>query len=167
MNPIKSHTRIVAMDYGQFYLQDDYVDDAFLDSGHEPTDRSQLIDQAHNNQGIASDGHEIVIISPAQYNFEMKLCVELWNQKPTGDLDAWQEAFQSHITLSKNVLIYSDVLYDDECRFDVPSGQYHLIITGRGFVDDPYRCDSQDSWRIQLWQGQAPFQHKRLKRVEY
>lgn len=162
MKPVKIFTRTTSMDYGQFYLLDDYLNDDFLDRGGEPTERENLIPLAHENNGIASDNQEIVIISPVACNFNMKIQVELWEEKPPSDISDWQEVFQSYIKLTSNVLIYSDVLYDHECRFDVPSGRYSLLISGRGF-DVLDEKKSQDEWRIQIWQSTEVATHKKLK----
>ena len=149
------------MDFNQLYFLSGY-----LKEGIEPTARDNLVEKAHDADGIATDGNEIVILSPHQHNFNMQLTVELWENKPEDDLELWQEAFAANIVIVEDTFIYSSVTYDEEREFEIPSGYYNLLIAGRDFVGCGWAestCPG-DKWRVQLWSTQEPAKCRRLKK---
>jgi hypothetical protein len=150
----------VALDYGQFYLIGHRVQD---DSGEALI---QLLETAINGAGIASsEGNEVVVVlSPHQNNFAMRLCVELWATQPPDDLDDWQEAFltglvvgEAGVTFESPTLAFHSI--------PVPPGRYAALIARRGFVNRGWPGSTRpgDVWRVQLWPSSGPIPPRRLR----
>jgi hypothetical protein len=151
----------VALDYGQFYLIGQPVQD--------PSDTDlmlQLLDTAIEGSGIAcSEGNEIVVVlSPHQNNFAMRLRVERWTVQPPDDLDDWQEAFLTGLVVGNNGLAYESPTMEG-ATIPVPPGRYAARISGRGFVNRgwPGSTTPGDAWRVQLWPAARPMPPRRLR----
>jgi hypothetical protein len=150
----------VALDYGQFYLV----------SLPGQRDLSEVILQVAENaihgQGIASTaGNEVVVVtSPHQNNFAMRLRVEVWSTEPPTDLDDWQEAFLTGLVVGEGGLFYESPTLPGE-TIPVPPGRYAARITGRGFVRRgwPGSTTPGDAWRLQLWPATRPIPARRLR----
>jgi len=147
----------VAMDYGQFYLysRDDIYGDDF--------DTIEVVTQA-SSEGIAERDGFIVVSSPHQNNFDMRLRVEVWPERPPFDLDDWQEAFAASLQVGPTGLTYdSPTLTPQPVR--APTGHYRLLIVGRGFVARgwPGSTTPGDEWRLQMWPDETTTPARRLR----
>jgi hypothetical protein len=151
----------VALDYGQFYLVGRRVQPP---SGEDPM--LQLLDTAIKGVGIASsEGNEVVVVlSPHQNNFAMRLRVELWAAQPPDDLDDWQEAFLTGLVVGGEGLSYESPTLPGE-TIPVSPGRYAAWIAGRGFVNRgwPGSTTPGDVWRVQLWPASGPIPARRLR----
>jgi hypothetical protein len=150
----------VALDYGQFYLVGQRAQD---ETGEGLV---QLVEAAIKGGGIASSkGNEVVVVlSPHQNNFAMRLRVERWATQPPDDLEDWQEAFLAGLVVGEEGLIYESPTLAHE-RIRVPAGSYAARITGRGFVNRgwPGSTTPGDAWRLQLWPASGPIPARRLR----
>jgi hypothetical protein len=149
----------VAVDYGQFYLIGQHVP-------HESGEALvQLLETAIKGVGIASsEGNEVVVVlSPHQNNFAMRLRIELWATQPPDDLDDWQEAFVTGLVVGEGGLAYESPTLAYE-TIPVPPGRYAAWITGRGFVNRgwPGSTTPGDAWRVRLWPASGPIPARRL-----
>ena len=151
----------VALDYGQFYLIGRRVQHP---TGADPM--LQLLDTAISGVGIASsEGNEVVVVlSPHQNNFAMRLRVERWAAQPPDDLDDWQEAFLTGLVVGGEGLAYESPT-DAYETIPVPPGRYAACIAGRGFVNRgwPGSTTPGDVWRVQLWPASGPVPARRLR----
>jgi hypothetical protein len=146
----------VVLDYSFFWLQ----------TGSELMPDMAMIDEMRNGDGIAQRDGFVVVASPHQNNFAMKLLVEVWDSKPPSDLDAWQEAFEVHLDVdATNRLFYGSPPEGNEQELHVPPGAYLAIITGRGFVARgwPGSTTPGDSWRLRVWPSSGPPRPIRLR----
>jgi hypothetical protein len=150
-----SEDLVVALDYGQFYLHTDEED---------PELAVDLLDVAQASDGIAQRAGLVVVVSPHQNNFAMPLRIEVWTAEPDGDLDEWEEAFETHIDVGDEGLTYESPTLD-LTPIAVPPGSYHALITGRGFVAHgwPGSTEPGDSWRIRVWPSPGPSRARRLR----
>jgi hypothetical protein len=146
---------VVALDYGQFYLRT---------TEEDPELAVDLLDEAHDADGIAQQGGLVVVESPHQNNFEMPLRVEVWTAPPDGDIEEWEEAYEVHLDVGDDGLTYESPTLGIT-PLPVPPGSYHVIITGRGFVGYgwPGSTTPGDSWRIRLWPSDGPSRPTRLR----
>jgi hypothetical protein len=155
------HELTVALDYGQFYLVGRR---AQYPSAEDPL--LQLLDTAIKGTGIASsEGNEVVVVlSPHQNNFDLRLRVELWATQPPGDLDHWQEAFLTGLDVGEEGLTYESPTLPSE-TIPVPPGRYAARIAGRGFVNRgwPGSTKPGDVWRVELWPASGRMQPRRLR----
>jgi hypothetical protein len=160
VHPLQVFDLTVALDYGQFSLTGTY---RALGDAADPV---RLVEQAINGDGIAgTDGNEgVVVLSPHQNNFAMRLRVEVWPAEPPSDLDSWQEAFLTGLVVGPQGLVYSSPTLE-EVSIPVPPGGYGVRITGRGFVNRgwPGSTTPGDEWRIQLWPASGPVRRRRLR----
>jgi hypothetical protein len=151
----------VALDYGQCYLLGQRSQHP---TGDDPT--LQLLDTAINGPGIASsEGNEVVVVlSPHQNNFAMRLRVELWATQPPDDLDDWQEVFLTGLVVGEEGLAYETPTLEG-ATIAVPPGRYAAQIAGRGFLNRgwPGSTTPGDGWRIQLWPASGPIPARRLR----
>jgi hypothetical protein len=151
----------VALDYGQFYLVGRRV--------QHPSDADltlQLLDTAIDGPGIASSGSNevVVVLSPHQNNFAMRLRVERWAAQPPDDLEDWQEAFLTGRLVGQEGLAYESPTMEG-ATIPVPPGRYAARIAGRGFVNRgwPGSTTPGDAWRVQLWPASGPIPARRLR----
>lgn len=149
---VAAHDLVVAMDYGQFRLRGE------LASFH--SDRA-LLDEAQNDgAGVAADGRTVLFLSPHQSNFDMVLRVEVWDRKPSDDLDDWQEVFATLMEVDADGRLWFESPTLTVVGCDVPPGRYRVLVAGRGFVarGRPGPTGPSDSWRVQLWpaEGDSP-----------
>lgn len=151
-----SEDLVVALDYGQFYLHT---------SEEDPELAVDLLGEAQGAAGIAQQGGLVVIESPHQNNFEMPLRVEVWTAQPGDNLDDWEDAFEVHLVVGHDGLMYESPTLD-MTPLPVPLGSYYAIITGRGFVGHgwPGSTTPGDSWRIRVWPSDGPSNPARLRR---
>ncbi|MFH5210146.1 hypothetical protein ACHIPZ_18355 [Antrihabitans sp. NCIMB 15449] len=135
----------IFMDYGQFYLFGSHTGD--------PT----LIDRAIDDHLYATDGKNIVVISPHQNNFDMEIDVSLWKAAPAPDRDDWQIVVDEYIEIDHNselrVLTVDGV---NTAHFGVAAGHYRVDISGRDFTAEgwPGSTTPGDRWRVRLWPAQ-------------
>src|SRR4051794_24983916 len=101
----------VALDYGSFYLHAAEID---------PDVVTDLVGEALD-EGIAQAGTSTVVISPHQNNFAMPLLVEVWDGPPSDDVDEWEEAFEAHVDVGPEGLVYESPTLD-LIDLPVPSG---------------------------------------------
>jgi hypothetical protein len=145
---LRSTTRVVALDYGSFTLRGADLDDA---QGGSP-----LLETILGSPGevAATDGRVLMVMSPHQNSFEMQLTVEVWDGEPPADSDAWQQVVRSSIQVEGDRLIYESPTIEG-AWFDVPTGTYAVLVSGRGFVGRgwPGSTTPGDVWRVQLWPG--------------
>jgi len=151
----------VALDYGQFYLVGQPVQQV------SPEDLIlRLLDTAINGIGIASsEGNEVVVVlTPHQNNFAMGLRVELWPSQPADDLDDWQEAFGTGLVVGEGGLAYESPTLAS-ATIPVRPGRYAAWIAGRGFLNRgwPGSTTPGDAWRVQLWPASGPIPARRLR----
>jgi hypothetical protein len=150
----------VALGYGQFSLTGQVSQDEGADA------LLQLLETAIEGEGIASSaGNEfVVVLSPHQNNFAMRLRVERWPARPPDDPDDWQEAFLTGLVVGEDGLTYESPTMEPE-TIPVPPGRYAARITGRGFVNRgwPGSTTPGDAWRVQLWPASGPIPARRLR----
>jgi len=155
---IDAHDFVTIMDYGQFNLWTDAWDPQDLDT-------LALVMKAQQGENIAQERHCLLIICPHQANFEMPLRFERWSAAPDEDLSQWQEAYEAHLSVGDFDVYYNTPTFDDEgVSLPVPPGEYHALITGRGFVAHgwPGSTTPGDEWRIRLWPSAGPIAPRRL-----
>lgn len=133
----------VALDYGQFSL---------CGNPERSGDYMAHLEDALSGAGIAGDEYAVVVCSPHQNNFEMPLRVEVWDHRPPDDEAEWEEVFQCGLTVDDGGLRYQSPTLE-ETVFDLPEGNYSVLICGRGFVNHgwPGSTTPGDVWRIQMW----------------
>lgn len=151
---LSSTELVVAQDYGQFYLHTALEDDLELNL--------KLLEEA--DDGIAQWGGFVLVLSPHQNNFEMRLTIEIWSSPADDDLNAWEEAFEVHLDVGEFGLAYESPTLS-VVQLPVPPGSYHALLTGRGFVANgwPGSTKPGDSWRLRLWPSPGPARPARLK----
>ncbi len=152
---IDAHDVVVAMDYGQFDLWTDYWSDDL--------NTEALLQQAIKGDHIAQERHCLVITCPHQNNFEMALRLERWSGPAENDLQDWQEAYEAHLSVNEYGLYYQSPTLEGT-PLPVPSGEYHALITGRGFITRgwPGSTAPGDEWRIRLWPSTGPASARQL-----
>ncbi len=148
--------RTVSLDYGQFYLR--------TTAAGRLAELMPALERAMAGEGIAQDPGALVVLSPHQNNFALALTIELLLDEPAADLDEWQEAFQAQIEVDEDGMYYESPTLSGE-QFEVPAGQYRLLITGRGFVAHgwPGSTEPGDVWRFRLWPCEQSCRAARLK----
>jgi hypothetical protein len=136
-----------------------------LGASDKPIDYYELVVQAIDSDGIAQVPGLLLVLCPRQYNFEMSLRVEVWDSPPADDAAEWPEAFEAHLDVTEDGLIYDSPPGGvNQVPLRVPPGGYHALITGRGFVthSSPGSTTPGDSWRIRLWPSTGPRAPRRL-----
>lgn len=153
LQPRSAVDLVVALDYGQFYLETD----------DPPEDLPQLVDSAFD-QGVAAADGTVVILSPHQNNFAMPLRVEIFDAAPPEDLDDWQEAVEVHVDVTARGLYYGSPTVEF-VQLPVPPGSYRVLVTGRGFVAIgwPGSTEPGDEWRLRFWPDPGPDEPRRIK----
>jgi hypothetical protein len=152
----------VALDYGQFYLYG--TPGPYGDAHTGDVDMVDLVQQAIERDGIAQRHGVVVVLSPHQNNFAMRLRVEVWSAEPPDDLDAWQEGFEASLMVGDGRLFYESPTLGGR-TITVPPDAYAARITGRGFVARgwPGSTKPGDEWRVQLWPSAAKEPPRRLR----
>ena len=139
----------MGLDYGSFTLRGADFDDA--------EDTTPLLDRilGSPDEVAAADGRVLLVASPHQNNFALELTVELWDEEPPSDIEAWQQVVRSSIQVDDRLLYESPTM--EGAWFHVPSGSYSVLVSGRGFVARgwPGSTTSGDVWRVQLWPGEV------------
>ncbi|MGK9273154.1 hypothetical protein KXR83_19360 [Williamsia muralis] len=136
-------TLSVSMDYGYFVL---------CDGGDPPANDIELLRRAQAHPPSASDGRSVLISSPHQNNFDMIIEVQVWDERPPEDRDAWQQVSENLLRIAGAELMYvSPTMGEASCV--VPPGRYLAEVSGRGFVNYGWPGSTQpgDQWRVRLW----------------
>ena len=102
----------VALIYGQFSLR----------TGQYSEDVLAALDAALSGDGIGQIQDVLVILSPHQMNFALRLGVEMLAEAPPDDLDQWQEAFEASVLLTNYGMYYESPTLKAE-RIELPPGQ--------------------------------------------
>ncbi|GAB2176085.1 hypothetical protein [Dongia sp. agr-C8] len=131
-------------DYFQFYIQDEAVTGDLSDSWNDEA-TARLLAIAPGTIGIGT-----------VRNMDVVVVVEIHDQKPLEDLDAWDHVVEASIDLQSGRLVIAGCTdyFPDATRIDVPSGCYLSRVSYgglNGLSDDGLRGD--DHYRIQLWPG--------------
>jgi hypothetical protein len=148
-----AHDFQVAMDYGQFVI---------MAGGDDIERQAEALTLAFDADGIAQLGTLVVVLTPNQWNFELPLRLEVWDEEPASDLDEWQHALEVHIDVVDGLWWESPTTEGQD--LPVPPGAYHVLITGRGFTafDQPEPDTATDHWRLRLWPSPGPAGPRRL-----
>ncbi|MDX6228145.1 MAG: hypothetical protein QOI76_1535 [Frankiales bacterium] len=143
----------VEMDYGQFALMSDWEDVERL---------PEAIDAAFEADGVAQLGGLLVLVTPNQWNFELPLRVEVWDEAPVDDLEEWQHAYEAHVEVADELWWDSPTTVAQDLQ--VPPGAYRVLITGRGFTafGDTEPEPATDHWRLRLSPSNGPTAPRRL-----
>ena len=162
MRPVQVVDLTVALDYGQFDLSS-----PTQAPGHDGgEDLLTLVDEAVLGRGIAgAEGEDfVVVISPHQNNFDMRLRIEVWATEPPVDLDEWQEAFVAGLVIGSAGLVYASPTMEER-TVPVAPGRYAVRIMGRGFVNRgwPGSTTPGDEWRLQLWPAPSSIRPRRRR----
>jgi hypothetical protein len=138
-----AHDAVVWLDYGQFSLCG-----SFGGSG----DYMGYLEHAIAGAGIAGDAYAVVVLSPHQNNFEMPFRVEVWDGEPPEDEADWEEIFLCGLVVDDGGLRYQSPITNTTV-FDVPPGNYAVLICGRGFVNHGWPGSTRpgDAWRVRIW----------------
>jgi hypothetical protein len=137
-----AHDAVVRLDYGQFSLCGSLGRSGGY-MGH--------LEDALAGAGIAGDASAVVVCSPHQNNFEMSFRIEVWDREPPKDEADW-EIFLCGLVVDDGGLNYQSPTMN-ETVFDVPVGNYAVLICGRGFVNHGWPGSTRpgDVWRVQMW----------------
>jgi hypothetical protein len=161
LRPVQVVDLTVALDDGQFYLSS-----PTQAPGHDGEDLLTLVDEAVLGRGVAgAEGEDlVVVISPHQNNFDMRLRIEVWATEPPADLDEWQEAFVAGLVIGSAGLVYASPTMEER-TVPVAPGRYAVRIMGRGFVHRgwPGSTTPGDEWRLQLWPAPSSIRPRRLR----
>jgi hypothetical protein len=140
-NPLRAHDAVVRLDYGQFSL---------CGTPGRFGDYMGYLEDALRGERIAGDAYGVVVCSPQQNNFEMRLRVEVWVRQPPEDQPAWEEIFQCGLVVDNGGLRYQSPTMD-QTVFDVPVGDNLAELQGLAFgrreVDRRYASYRRSPWR--------------------
>lgn len=147
MENLASRTDIsLMMDYGQIY---------FLGGGGTfEGEWHEFVDQAIADGLVTSDGHNLVVLSPHQNNFDLQMTVELWTSPPAADDDDWQIVVHETIKISDDQTLTIDSAPGGHAqRVAIPTGSYRIDIAASGFktAGSPGSTTPGDRWRVRLW----------------
>lgn len=145
-SPVAESTVVLAMDYGQFCLDGGlgYIDNEMT-----------LLDQAQAAQPSAGDGDGtmVVVLCPHQNNFEMSVDVQVVDRRPAADRSQWQQVSEGRLEIDAPGMLSLSSSTTEPVTVAVPSGQYVVEVSGRGFVNYgwPGSTTPGDVWRLRLW----------------
>lgn len=144
MSILSTYSLRVALDYGQFLIRGAQPSDFFDDV---------LVDRAFDSPPSYSDRQTMLVLSPHQNNFDMAVDVEVWDQRPQEDRDAWQQVSEDKLTVDSEGLLRIDSPTCEQVTCTVPQGNYTVEASGRGFVTRgwPGSTKPGDTWRVRLW----------------
>lgn len=133
---------IHAMDYGQFTI-----------SGGHDADELRLLAAVARHPPSAGDGRTILVSSPHQNNFAMRVTVERWSDRPPRDDEAWDQVSEEMLAVEDAGIVRLASPTLDDTLFSVPPGDYRVEISARGFVNYgwPGSTEPGDEWRLRLW----------------
>ncbi|WP_147139330.1 hypothetical protein [Nocardia ninae] len=144
--PVSAETRTVMMDYGQFYLT------GTADTSEE---LPEVVDRAsdHGLYAITAGGN-IVVLSPHQYNFAMRVDLELFDRPQHPDRTDWQVVLDETTTIDDRAQLWiTSATSTSDVPIAIAPGTYHIEISGRGlrFVGQPDSTMPGDVWRVRMW----------------
>lgn len=137
-----------ALDYGQFLLGGDlFVSDA-----------PALLAEAQEHPPSASDGRSIMVMSPHQNNFEMRVVVETWTRQPPRDDESWEQVSVERLSIGAEQVLLIESPTLEPADVSLPAGEYWVEISGRGFVNYgwPGSTAPGDDWRLRIWPASEP-----------
>lgn len=113
------------MDYGQFYV---------IGSADNSEDLPDVVDRAIDNGLYAiTAGGNIVVLNPHQYNFEMRVDVELFDRPKHSDRADWQVVIDESTTIDdRGELLISSATSTSDIPISIAPGSYHIEISRRG-----------------------------------
>ncbi|WP_146251348.1 hypothetical protein [Nocardia tenerifensis] len=93
-------------------------------------------------------------MNPHQYNFEMRVDVELCDRPKHSERAGWQVVIDETTTRDdRGELLISSATSTSDIPISIAPGSYHIEIRGRGlqFADQPDSTSPGDVWRMQVW----------------
>lgn len=137
-----SGTVVHALDYGQFTI-----------SGGSAMDDIGLLAEAFRQPPSVSDGRSVLVLSPHQNNFAMNVSIELWSDRPPHDEPAWDQVSVERMSVGATGAVRLGSPTLDDTNWPIPSGDYWIEVSGRGFVNYgwPGSTEPGDVWRLRLW----------------
>lgn len=144
MQEIATHSLRLAVDYAHFVIRGSVPRDIFDDV---------LLARATSVPPSHSDTVSMLVLSPHQNNFDTAVEVEVWDQRPIDDHDAWQQVSEGHLTVDGDGVLCVESPTVDLATCPIEPGQYTIEVSGRGFVTYGWPGSSQpgDVWRLRLW----------------
>ncbi|MEV0948619.1 hypothetical protein [Rhodococcus sp. NPDC049939] len=142
--PVSETHVTLAMDYGQFCLDGGLGD---------PEDELELLHGAQSAQPSAGNGAMLLVLCPHQNNFQMPVTVQVWQSRPPGDRDQWQQVSEGNLEIDGHGVLFFSSPTMEPVEVTVPAGRYTVEVSGRGFVNYgwPGSTTPGDVWRIRLW----------------
>ena len=157
----------VESDFGQFYLFDD---GAAVDAGsqgfHDSPELQSLDDAVESGRFVGRSGASYLnVLTPGQWNFRLPLRVEVHDDEPPADLDAWQHVVDVDFDLPTGRMVVAASGGGARHVTTLPAGTYRARVAGRGFTElGAAGAEGDDVWRLQLWPRTADGEPHLLRR---
>jgi hypothetical protein len=145
----------VVADYGQIYIFDPDRPPSAAPSTHDDNEALRALDDAYESRrfvGYDPDGF-VDVVTPSQYNPRVPVRVEVGQEPPPLDLEAWDHVVEVPLPVLSGRLMFMASGSGVSKETTVPAGTYRARISGRGFLEDFEEIEGQvrESFRLQLW----------------
>jgi hypothetical protein len=143
----------VQADYGQIYIYDAETEmEDSLDDG--PLLRA-LDDGTNSRRFVGYDSGLIDVQTPSQYNWEAPMRIEVSDEPPPLDADAWDHVVEVPLPMPSGTLVFQASGGGTPIETRIPPGTYRARFSGRGYdrgyIAGPGEIEGHESYRLQLW----------------
>jgi hypothetical protein len=142
---------IVEADYGQIYVYDpetqaDMPDDLYEDQLERASD-----DADTSRRFVGYDRGLVDILTPSQFNWKMPMRIEVWEDAPPLDLDAWDHVAEVPLPVPSGTLCFQASGGGEPIEAQIPAGNYRVRVSGQGFIAGVGEIEGAEKYRLQLW----------------
>jgi hypothetical protein len=141
----------VESDYGQIYIYDPQTQaDADWSEDDNPFERA--MDDAHDSRRfVGFDAGLVDVSTPSQYNWKAPMRIEVSDEAPPLDADAWDHIVEVPLPVPSGTLSFEASGGGTPIETQIPPGTYRARFSGRGYVTDAGEIEGRESYRLQLW----------------
>lgn len=147
--PARVRELTVQSDYGQIYITD-YEGLVEPQTGDDNSLMRSLDDATESRRFVGFD-RMINILTPSQYNWEAPLTLEIWDERPPMELDAWDHVVEGPFPAPSGTIGFEASGGGTPIETRIPPGTYRARVSGAGFVAGVGEIEGRERWRLQLW----------------
>jgi len=142
----------IEADYGQIYIYDPQTQVWDENATDDDNSLERAMDDAYDSRRfVGYDSGLVDLLTPSQYNWKVPMRIEVSNESPSLDEEAWDHIVEVPLPVPSGMLYFQASGGWTPIETQIPADTYRARLSGRGFVAGAGEIEGHESYRLQLW----------------
>ena len=142
----------IEADYGQIYIYDPQTQVWDENATDDDNSLERAMDDAYDSRRfVGYDSGLVDLLTPSQYNWKVPMRIEVSNESPSLDEEAWDHIVEVPLPVPSGMLYFQASGGGTPIETQIPADTYRARLSGRGFVAGAGEIEGHESYRLQLW----------------